>query len=153
MAGTRYSRRHSSDGAPTQQYTVAHIDGRDDAGSFRVELSFSPRPQTDGDPWLVLGSGTPSFRRTLAAYRSTNDRINNHVPRRVIEQMVAEGHDQTVGGATSIGMAHQHDFDLFCAVERVAPDQLAPRRIFNGLDLDTEVGDVGQYVVAVDAIP
>jgi hypothetical protein len=74
------------------------------------------------------------------------------VPRRVIDKMVAEGQDRTVGGATSIGAAHEHGFELFYAVEPVTPGQPAARRIFNGLDLDTEVGQVGQYVVAANGI-
>jgi uncharacterized protein YgbK (DUF1537 family) len=88
------------------------------------------------------------FTSTLAAYRDTEKQITKRVPRRVIDKMVAEGRDRTVGGATSIGMAHQHGFEMFSAVEPVTPGQPAARRIFNGLDLDTEVGQVGPYVVA-----
>jgi hypothetical protein len=66
--------------------------------------------------------------------------------------MVAEGQDRTVGGATSIGAAHQHGFELFYALEPVTLGQSAVRRIFNGLDLDSEVGHVGQYLVAADGI-
>jgi hypothetical protein len=134
------------------KYKIAHIDGRNDAGSFRVELSYPPPPQTDGDPWLVLGSGAPIFASTLAAYRDTERHITKRVPRRVIDKMVGEGRDRTVGGATSIGAAHQHGFELCYALEPVTPGQPAARRIFNGLDLDTEVGQVGQYVVAATGI-
>jgi hypothetical protein len=134
------------------KYKIAHIDGRNDAGSFRVELSYPPPPQTDDDPWLVLGSGARMFASALAAYQSTERDITKRVPRRVIDKMVAEGQQPTVGGATSIGAAHQHGFELFYAVEPVTPGQPAARRIFNGLDMDTEVGQVGQYVVAAQGI-
>lgn len=135
-----------------EKYKVAHIDGRSDAGSFRVELSYPPPPQTDGDPWLVLGSGASMFESTLAAYRVTERHITKRIPRRVIDKMVAEQQDQTVGGATSIGAAHQHGFELFYAIEPVTPGQPEARRIFNGLDLDTEIGQIGQYIVAAKGI-
>jgi hypothetical protein len=41
---------------------------------------------------------------------------------------------------------------LFYAVEPVTPGQPAARRIFNGLDMGTEVGQVGQYVVAANGL-
>ena len=132
------------------KYKVAHIDGRNDGGSFRVEFSHPPPPQTDGDPWLVLGSAASTFASTLAAYQQTEKHIRKPVPRRVIDKMVAEGPDRTVGGATSIGMASQYGFELFYAVEPVTPGQPAARRIFNGLDLDTEIGQVGQYLRGCD---
>lgn len=135
----------------TNKYKIAHIDGRNDAGSFRVELSY-PTPRTGGDPWLVLGTGASMFNSTLAACRASERHITKWVPRRVIDRMVAEGQDRTVGGATSIGAAHQHGFELFCAVEPVTTGQPLVRRIFNGLDLDTEVGQVGQYIVAANGI-
>jgi hypothetical protein len=134
------------------KYKIAHLDGRDDAGGFRVELSYPAPPETDGDPWLKLGSGASMFESELAAYRATESAITKRVPRRVIEKMVAEGQEPTVGGATSIAAAHQHGFELFYAVEPVTPGQPEARRIFNGLDLDTDVGQVGQYIVAAYGI-
>lgn len=134
------------------KYKIAYIDGRNDAGSFRVELSYPAPPQTDGNPWLVLGDGASTFKSTLAAYRGTEGHITKRVPRRVIDKMVAEGRDRTVGGATSVGAAHQHGFELFYAVEPITPGQSAARRVFNGLDLDTEVGQVGPYIVATYGI-
>jgi hypothetical protein len=133
-----------------EKYKIAHIDGRNDAGSFRVELSYPPPPQTDGDPWLVLGSGAQMFTSALAAYRSTESQLKPlarvWVPRRVVDKMVAEGQEPTVGGATSIGVARQSTFDLCCALEH------GSRQVFNGLDLETEVGDIGQYLVAIHTI-
>jgi hypothetical protein len=126
-----------------EKYKIAHIDGRNDAGSFRVELSYPPPPQTDGDPWLVLGSGAPMFASALVAYRSTERAM---LPRRVVDKMVADGQEPTVGGATSIGMARKYGFDLYCALELT-------RLVFNGLDLKTEVGKVGEYYVTVFATP
>ena len=60
----------------------------------------------------------------------------------------SRGRDATVGGATSIGAAHQFGFELFYAVEPIEEGQPAARRVFNGLDLDAEVGSVGEYIVA-----
>jgi uncharacterized protein YgbK (DUF1537 family) len=92
------------------------------------------------------------FASSLAVYRGTERNITKRIPRRVIDKMVAERQDRTVGGATSIGVAHQHGFELYYALEPVVSGQPMVRRIFNGLDLDTEVGQVGQYVVAVTGI-
>ena len=130
------------------KYKIAHIDGRTDGGSFRVELSYPPPPQTDGDPWLVLGSARSTFASTLAAYQQTEHHIRKRVPRRVIDKMVAEGPDRTVGGATSIGMAHQYGFELCFAAEPITLGQPPLRRLFNGLDLDAEIGPIGRYFVA-----
>jgi hypothetical protein len=136
----------------TNQYKVAYIDGRDDAESFRVELSYPAPPQTGNDPWLVLGSGANAFTATLARYRENEPHITKRIPRRVIDQMVVEEQDKTVGGAISIGAAHERGFELFYAVEPIVKGEPAARRIFNGLDLDTEVGKVGQYIVAAIGI-
>jgi hypothetical protein len=133
-------------------YKIAYIDGRNDAVGFRVELSYPPPPQTIGAPWLVLGSAASTFKSTLKTYQDTEKYISKRVPRRVIDKMVADGPDPTVGGATSIGIAHQYDFELYCAVEPVTFGQPAARRIFNGLDLDTEVGQIGEYFVAIKGL-
>lgn len=55
----------------------------------------------------------------------------------------------TVGGATSICAAHRHGFELFHAIEPDVPGRPMARSDFNGLDMDKEVGQVGQYVVAI----
>lgn len=129
------------------QYKVAYIDGRDDADSFRVELHYPAAPRTDGEPWIVFGSGTQAFYSSLSEYKSSEKHITKRVPRRVIDKMAADGTDQTVGGATSIGVAHQQGFDLVFVAEPIVKGQPAARRTFNGLDLDTEVGPVGQYLI------
>lgn len=133
----------------SESYKLAHIDGRDDAGLFRVELSFPEKPEVDGDPWLVLGSGSPTFGKTLGSYRATEKHITSRVPRRVIEKMIAESADPTVGGATSVGFAHQHGFELLYTMEPVTLGESAARRTFNGLDLDTEIKEVFPYEVAM----
>jgi hypothetical protein len=61
------------------------------------------------------------------------------VLRRVVDTMVADGQEPTVGGATSIGLARKFGFDLCSAME---PDA---RLVLKGLDLKTEVGKVGEY--------
>ena len=66
------------------------------------------------------------FTSALAAYRSTETNITTLVPRRVVDKMVADGREPTVGGATSIGMARKYGFDLYCALEPT-------RLVFNGL--------------------
>jgi hypothetical protein len=136
----------------SNSYKVAHIEGRNDSGSVRVDLSYPPRPQIDGDPWLVLGGAASTFWSTLIEYKRADNDIRKRVPRRIIDVMVAEGRDRTVGGATSLGMAHPHGFELFYSAEPVTPGQPLARRLFNGLDLDTEVGQIGQYFVAVNGL-
>jgi len=134
------------------KYKVAHIDGRIDGGAFRVELHFPEPPAVDKQPWLVLGSASSAFTSAFESYKDTEPYIRMRVPRRVIEKMVAESTDQTVGGATSIGAANQFGFELYYALEPIVPGQPAARRVFNGLDLDTEVGHVGQYLVAAKGL-
>lgn len=133
-------------------YRLAYIDGREDAGNFRVELSYPETPDAEGEPWLVLGSGTKAFLRAKNEYLQNEACIRKRVPRRVIDKMVAEALDEAVGGATSIGAAYPDGFQLFYAVEPVEHGKPAARRVFNGLDLDAEIGCVGQYAVAFNGI-
>lgn len=133
-------------------HKVAFIDGRDDAGSLRVELSYPPPPESDGDPWLVLGSGASSFRKALSEYRDTEPNIKTRIPRRVIDKLVKDGNDETVGGATSLGAAYRDGFQIFYTVEPIVHGQPAARRLFNGLDLDIDIGSIGQYIIGANGI-
>jgi hypothetical protein len=54
------------------KYKIAHIDPKNNAGSFRVELDYPSSPETDGEPWLILGTGRPAFLSTLAAYHKAS---------------------------------------------------------------------------------
>lgn len=130
-------------------YKVAHINGRNDAGGFRVELTFPEAPSNDGDPWLVIGGGKAAFHSKLADYRKREQHITKRIPRRVIDEMIDEETDRSVGGATSIGYSNQNGFELCYAVEPINKGQPQARRVFNGLDLDTEIGHLEQYFVAM----
>ncbi|RWG11360.1 MAG: hypothetical protein EOQ55_28620 [Mesorhizobium sp.] len=132
-------------------YKVAHIDGRDDGG-FRVELSMPDQPIGNGEPWLVLGNGAGTFRSTLATYKASKDGAESRVPLRIVEKMVAGDTDPTVGGSASVAAAHEHGFEMFYSVRSGAAGQQASHRLFNGLDLDDEVGTVDQYFVAARGI-
>jgi hypothetical protein len=142
----------------TSTYKVAYINGRDDGG-FRVELSYPAAPETDGAPWLVLGSGEAKFRSELAAYLKLEDRPITRVPLSVIDKMVSEQLEPAVGGAKSVAFAHEHGLEL-CPVSGMndtafahagdltaLSDQPIRRSMFNGLDLETDVGSVGAYEV------
>lgn len=135
----------------SSRYKVAHIDGRTDGG-FRVELTYPEQPAMDGEPWLILGSGRETFLSTMADYRSSEPFIKKRVARRVIDKMVAQQANRTVGGATSIGAARENGFDIFYAVEPIEPGKPQARRVFNGLDLDIDVGPVGEYIVGAVGI-
>lgn len=143
----------------TKKYKVAHIDGRDE-GSFRVELSYPEVPEEEGDTWLILGDGAGKFRSLLAD--PNVEWPAKRVARHVIDKMVSEEQDPTVGGATSIAFAHENRLE-FCATTEMNIDardhasrksssrdqkRMPIRRpMFNGLDLETEVGSVGEYEV------
>lgn len=132
-------------------FKVAHIEGRDDGG-FRVEMSFPAAP-TDHQPWLILGSGANSFKSAFETYRPEDYHgVTDGIPRRIVDKMVADGPDRTVGGATSIGFAYENGFTLCYAVEPITPGQPEARRVFNGLDLDIDIGEVGGYIVAARGI-
>lgn len=133
-------------------YKLAHINGRDDAGSFRVEMNYPPVPEKDGDPWLVFGSGSTKFNETLTAYRAAEEPITKRIPQRIIDKMVTGETDPAVGGATSVGAVYQGAFELFFAAEPITPGQPDARRIYNGLDLDTDVEGIGRYFVGLNGL-
>jgi hypothetical protein len=133
----------------SKMFKVAHIDGRNDAGGFRVELSYPEPPTNNSIPWLVLGSAASTFRSELAAYQGADGHIDRGAICRVIGRMVTDERDKTVGGAISIGAAHEHGFELFSLRESTSLGS-SENRLFNGLDLDVDVGTVGQYFVEVD---
>lgn len=130
------------------KYKVAHIAGSNENGFVKVDLSYPDPPSIKTEPWLVLGSGKKKFAETLECYRKHENNITKRIPRRVIDLMVTEGKDKTVGGATSIGVAYRGGFELCFAAEPVVGGQSPARRTFNGLDMDTEVGNVGDYFVS-----
>lgn len=162
LASRQDQRQHRDDGLFSaaflgwcpyaQDFKVARIDGKDDSGSFRVELSFSERPEEDGEPWLVLGSGAASFKEKFEICKADETHRTSMLPLRAIEKMVAEDTDPTVGGSTSIGMAYENRFQLFYRLEPSQVGEPHARRTFNGLDLDFDVGKVGEYFVAIDGL-
>ncbi len=131
-----------------QAYRVAHIEGLERGGDWLVQLNFPRKPEADGAPWLVLGGAAAIFNSMHKSWGDVPDDATKLVPRRVIEKMVAEGVDPTVGGATSVGVAHEFGFELFYGHEQSEPDYVV-RRVFNGLDLDAEIGEVGQYQIGI----
>lgn len=134
------------------RYKVAHIEGSKIMDRWEARLNFPTRPSVDGDPWLVLGTGAQKFNPMFDEWRSSGQAITKLVPRRVIEQMVLEGADPTVGGATSLGMAHEFGFELFCGLEKTQPNGPGARLVFNGLDLESEIGQVGEYLVLINGM-
>lgn len=131
-------------------FKIAYIDGRDD-GVFRVDLSYPEQPASKAEPWLVLGSAKASFWK---AYRDQNVALGQTRwrPRRVIEHMVAQGNDPTVGGSTSVAAAVPNGLEFYATVEPNAPGGSDDRRVFNGLDLEHDVGALAQYVPAVGSL-
>lgn len=127
-----------------ERFKVAKIEGRSDYGPFRLELSYPTEPAVQKDPWLVLGSGAAAFNAEFQKIRSAA-RPMKFVPRAAVEAMVRSGADRTVGGAISLGVAHHRGFELIETTE--AQLDGAQFRTFNGLDLDNEVGPVGEYHV------
>ena len=63
-------------------------------------------------------------------------------PFRAIQRMLGGEMDATVGGAVSLGFAHRHGFNPVYTLEQSG---FQTRSLFNGLDLDTDIGSVGQY--------
>lgn len=134
----------------TSSFKVALIEGRTDAG-FRVEISFPEAPNSQR-PWVVLGSAAASFWTIFEQYERSEQHGGKRIPRRVIQQMVENNVDATVGGSTSLGIAWQHGFELFYSVEPIVTNAPTSTRIFNGLDLDREVGQIGDYLVGMKGI-
>ena len=135
-----------------EKYKIAHIEGREDCGSLRVEISFPARPDSDGETWLKLGSATASFGSMLENYLQNEPFIKKRVPRRVVDKMISEESDPTVGGSISIGAANEHGFELLAAFEPITVGQPQARRMFNGLDLDLDVGPVGHCFINTTGI-
>jgi len=138
---------HASD------WKVAHISPQGSESDFRVELDFPPAPITDGAPWLVLGTGQKVFEETYAKLTANGSPPSLQIPNKVIEKMIEENLDETVGGTISVGAAHENGFVLFHS-DGVNPwDTSEPLRLFNGLDLDRDLGDVFPYKVETQPIP
>ncbi len=136
-----------------ETWKVAHIYPHGDAGNFRVELQYPPAPERDGAAWLVLGSGQQTFEGTRADLLSEGKLPSKHEPRLVIEKMISEQRDRTVGGTISIGAAHKSGFSLFHSEVPDPWDTTGRLRVFNGIDLDREVGEVFPYHVATQKMP
>lgn len=134
-------------------WQVAYISPQEEIGNFRVELQYPKAPKEDGAPWLVLGTGRQHFIETHNALLAKVKGTARHVPRLAIEQMIRDGLDRTVGGTVSTGAAHRNGFVLFHSEEEDPLNPTQVRRIFNGLDLDRDVGDVIPYRVATHRLP
>ena len=131
------------------RFKVAHLDGRDDGG-VRTELEYPARPVVQGDPWLVLGNAKSTFEAMYSEYRDTQSKTYfDMVPRNLIQKMVADGGDSSVGGATSLARVNRgSDFELLSVAEPYGVGPLR-RAFFNGLDVENEIGRLGQYQIGI----
>lgn len=136
----------------SEDWKVALISPHCDSDSFRVELCYPQAPAVDGEPWLVLGTGKQKFQETYSALLVDLAAGQRHVPRLVIEKMIREELDGTVGGSVSTGAAHRNGFLLFHSETVNHWGSAEPIRIFNGLDLDRDVGGVFPYQIVTQAL-
>lgn len=129
----------------SESHRVAFIDGRDDAGTFRVELSYPPEPDADDEPWLVIGGAREKFNDLIIKRNEWLNSYESLNPIKVIRYMINNALDDTVGGSISIGMAHRLGFQLCYSCEPHVVGSPEARTIFNGLDIDRDIGKVGPY--------
>lgn len=128
-----------------EDFKVALIEGRDDSGSFRVDLSYPEEPAVSGEPWVVIGSGKSSFEKALSTLKVGAAGFVKRVPKAAIEDMIAKSTDKTVGGAISLGAAHKRGFEVFSTIVPIVPGEPEAYQLFNGMDLARNVGSVGRY--------
>ncbi len=107
--------------------------------SPRTEKYSSERIDNKEYP-LLLGSGQRIFQEKYASYE--DEFINRRVPRRIIDQMVEENHDD-VGGNISIGICGKSGFRLFWNLQPIEKGKPDAKRLFNGIELTRDLAQVG----------
>jgi len=136
-----------------KRYEIHTLKPDNDAGHFAIKMtSCVPR---DEDDVVLLGSGAKEFRTRLAEIRKTGDATGRKLraPKLAVEAMIREESVDDVGGSLSIGFCSEHNFNLCSWVSPKVMGQPAARRTLNGIDLDTEVGLVGDLIVAGVGVP
>ncbi|WP_421695020.1 hypothetical protein [Aestuariivirga sp.] len=112
-------------------------------------------PYKEGLP-ILLGDAKEQFNLAYEQYQRDGDPEGRtlRLPKRAIERIISEGVG-TVGGSLSIGMVchayalHERSFQLLRwlqPIERGKPQAICT---FNGMDVDSEIGQVGPCIIGM----
>jgi len=132
-----------------EKFKVAHISPFDGGGgTFDMKVTFPAAPQS-GEAWLLLGSEGAKLSFDLEYQQVAHSRARR--PILAIENMIAKN-GSLVGGALSLAVCQPSSpagVTLLYRLLPQVPGAPAARRVFNGIDLDKELSQVGNYQVGV----
>lgn len=100
------------------------------------------------DP-IVLGSGGKLVLEGVTQMRANGASTSTHLPKWVMQGIVRQGVKDDVGGSMAIGIANALECRLYRLASPIASGQPGLKMTYNGIDIDAEVGLVGQYMVGL----
>jgi hypothetical protein len=97
----------------------------------------------------LLGDKKDEVSARIAAMRGVigSDGRSGRDPKRALEEIVAERAFQSIGGSMQIGIATIAGFSLYHAVQAVERGKPEAFRSYLGMDLDRDIGNVGDWLI------
>jgi hypothetical protein len=118
----------------------------------RGELSFDVKmvPIQSTEAPIVIGSGAALFEAELRRLQSDGDEFHrtSQLPKIAMENIIKRGERKDVGGSLAIAGVTAEWFHLFRHVRPIMPNQ-AVAATFNGIDVESDLGTVGQYWIGL----
>ncbi|ADH87937.1 hypothetical protein Snov_0604 [Ancylobacter novellus DSM 506] len=113
----------------------------------RLMFDLRSLPETTSASPLLLGSHKPEIAEAIAELDAKAEHALRRTPSRVLASIIREGRFPDVGGTLQIGTTRGREFGLMSYMQ---PSGNGPQcaMVFLGLDVETDLGQVGAFKVA-----
>jgi hypothetical protein len=133
------------------RFAIYHLFPKLNSSSFSVEIK--EHLPVDESYVQILGSGRERLTAQIELIRANGDRFlrKGLVPKLAAEAIIEEDKGD-VGGSLSVGIATRWRYDLYSWVRPVEPGKPQAIFSFNGINLATEIENVGHYIIGLNGI-
>ena len=131
-----------------RRYRAALI--QHDPNAVPRRMTAIEQPLLDNEFCILLGTAKERVRRAIErTYEELNGLALKRAPRLALQRLIEAGDFPEIGGSLQIGMASQLGFQLMSHVAPLVRGQPQAARYFLGINIDDEIGLVGQHFVGM----
>lgn len=137
--------------AHLRKYAVYHLTPTLDQSTFSISVTESLPEDNLGI--TILGNGKEELNTEIDYIQREGDpyQRSGRIPKLAVEAMVKKSNGP-IGGSLAIGIASRFNYDLYWWAQPLEYGKPQAIRSFNGIDLDEEIGVVGDYLIGMNGM-